>query len=271
MIEAEKEKVFLALPTYDGTLHNGAAMGAFLTATDKRTTIVSIGQTSALCCNFNATLCVALTTRKEQGFKWFAMLHADIIPEQYWLDKLIDEGEANDADIISAVVPIKDGRGVTSTAIENPADEWSPYCRLTQRQVRYEDFPDTFDAHAARWALGNLPGDLRVDTPVGAQLLVNTGCMAMRLDRPWSESLQFETRDRILRTTDGWQAQFQPEDWLISRAICAAGGRVMATRKVNCTHIGGHGYRSQDIWGQATDVDCIREANEAARPELVIA
>jgi hypothetical protein len=274
-MSADRERVFLGVPTYNGELHHGSAQSAMVTATHKRDTIMSIGSSSALCMNFNAMLCVALSERKSQDFKWFALLHGDIAPiTEYWLDKLIDEGEATGADFISAVVPIKDGRGITSTAFENPANPWVPYCRVTMRQLNHPQFPQTFDAVEGAKAMADLPDGLGVNVPTGSRLLINTGCMALRLDRPWSEKLHFYTRDQIVKLPDGrWQAQFQPEDWLMSTMIAGFGGHVVATKKIQVAHIGVHAYRSTDLWGQKTDGDCIvdAEAAKAVEPELAVA
>ena len=50
------------------------------------------------------------------------MLHDDVVPEAFWLDKLIAELELHSADVMSAVVPVKSGNGLTSTAVGDADD-----------------------------------------------------------------------------------------------------------------------------------------------------
>ena len=61
----------------------------------------------------------ALNRAKDKEIDLFAMLHSDVVPETGWLDLLIDEMEKHDASLISAVVPLKDKRGISWTHILN--------------------------------------------------------------------------------------------------------------------------------------------------------
>jgi hypothetical protein len=165
----------------------------------------------------------ALNAHEEGLASHFAMLHDDVCTAPDWLSILYQELLATDADIMAAVVPIKDDRGLTSTAIETD-DLWNPR-RLTLAEVFA--LPATFS---------------RPD------LLLNTGCWLCRLDRPWVRRtalnnpdrllVSFRQQNRIVRSHDGrWGAETISEDWDFSRQVRAAGGtKLYATRKVSLYH-----------------------------------
>lgn len=247
------ERVFIGCPTYNGLADANSLASVFCFGT-QRPYIWERGTCSLLALNNNILWCHALQQRRENGVKWFAMLHADIVPKAtYWLDTLIEELEAHDADVMSAVVPIKDPRGLTSTAIDNPRDPWEIHCRLTTKQVNHPEFPKTFDILGAVAGLLSLPEPLKVDAPVST-LLVNTGCFVCRIDKPWAEAVRFHIEDRIIPLGDGaFKAQVQPEDWLFSRQVASLGGRVFATTKVPLTHRGNADFDSDETWGADHD------------------
>lgn len=147
---------------------------------------------------------------------YFAMIHDDIKPDGGWIGTLVGELEATGADLISAVVPIKDGRGLTSTAVDDTGDAWNPR-RLTLKEVH--DLPPTFG-----------------DSDVGGALLLNTGLWVCRFDRPWVERVGFRQQDCIVRRGGRFVAQTTPEDWDFTRQVRLQGGKVLATRKVGLEH-----------------------------------
>src|SRR5262245_42674275 len=151
-------KVFLACPTYDGRLDAGSARGLYGSATRQHQLFISLHAGSLLCQNCNALWAEALNQQRGGGSEWFAMLHGDVDPEHCWLDRMIEIAVASGADLLSAVIPIKDKRGLTSTAIASRVTPFAPFCRLTMRQVRDASFPETFDLNAAAAALERLPG-----------------------------------------------------------------------------------------------------------------
>jgi len=87
-----KSIIFLGVPTYNGQICTGTA-NVLEYASKKHGIIKAVNQTSLLANGFNQLLCMALNLRKEHNIKWFAMLHADIIPEKFWIDKLVDLAE----------------------------------------------------------------------------------------------------------------------------------------------------------------------------------
>jgi len=248
--------IFLGCPLSDGRIDVGAARSIFSTATQVHNLMVVPHVTSLLCANFNALWCHALNARESSHLKWFAMLHSDIEPEYWWLDKLIAEADKHGADLLSAVVPVKNVKGLTSTAIARPGSRFTPFCRLTMQQVRHQQFPDTFDIHGAAEALERLPGDLRIEHVPREALLVNTGCFVCRIDQPWSENVWFTIHDGIERIDGKWTAVAQSEDWTFSRLVAGQGARVMATRTIALAHKGGGQFLSHQTWGEANDRGC---------------
>lgn len=188
---------------------------------------------------FNVLWAGAMQVREKARADYFVMLHGDVIPAGGWVDTLVAEIEWTGADVVSAVLPIKDKRGVTSTAIDDPDDVWTPLRRLTMTEVAR--LPETFSAADCGY-------------PDNA-LLVNTGCWICDLRKPWvNEFPGFEIRDRIRRLPDGTpQAVCQPEDWNFSRWLHARGCKVLATRKVHADHAGEYRFPNDRVWGDETD------------------
>ena len=252
--------VYLASPSYDGTVQYDTLAIALLYSTNRKKLTTKVAG-SLLCHNFNIAWSDALNKREEHGIEWFAMLHGDIVPnDHYWIDTLIAEAETFGADMMSAVVPIKNHDGLTSTAIENVNDPWEVLVRLSLKQVNHESFPETFDNAMALNALALLPEPLKCTIPGNPRLLANTGCMVIRLDRPWVEDLYFQTHDKVRRRADGkFEVCVQPEDWLMSKAIAERGGKVMVTKKFSVQHKGMGGFHSNETWGR--DRDFLAEKN----------
>lgn len=219
-----KSIIFLAVPTYNGQICTGTA-NVLEYASKNHGIIKAVNQTSLLANGFNQLLCNALNMRKEHNIKWFAMLHADIIPEKFWIDKLVDLAEQHDADLLSAVVPIKDASGYTSTAVgvgynttRLGLDFIKKHCPET---FCIDDVNEVFDTN-------------------GGNLLVNTGCMIFRIDNEWSPECYFQILDCINydHTKDNFYAQVLSEDWNFSEMVADQGGKVMATTAIDLKHVG---------------------------------
>lgn len=192
----------------------------------------------------------------------FVMLHNDIIPQDGWMDGLLEELDACGADLLSVVVPIKDGRGLSSTAVHDPNDEWDVLRRLTQKEINA--LPETFTAR-----------DFGYDHR--HPLLANTGCWACRMDRPWRWRVKFEIKDDVQFQTDAgewlrpeqalrwengqevcrkdgrWRSRSIPEDWHFSKQLYRLGAVVKCTRKIKVSHIGYAPFESSQVWGQEID------------------
>ena len=129
-----KKKVCLGMPSY-GDLTTGAARGFYrassggLSVVEKEVRPEDVPlewrlrnfDSSLLAFNMNYLWCWALNeAHTGGGCDYFAMQHADIEPENWWLDKLIAEMEAKDLDVLGVVSPIKSIHGRTSMAMARP-------------------------------------------------------------------------------------------------------------------------------------------------------
>lgn len=247
----KKPRVALLFPSY-----NGWFMHAGVVPTKNYSQTIIKNGTSIITTTFNKMLCEVMNSKEE--FTYLAMLHADIVPDMYWLDTLIQELETNNLDMLSAVVPIKDDRGLTSTGLEVEATQWAVR-RLTGREI--------FD----EW---KLPPTFRVeDVPVrqGTQgLLLNSGCWVMRWDRAWKHGLFFRQQDRI-----AWSLMEQKfgnesasEDWDWSRQLLSRGCRLGATTKVGLYHQDPR-FHNRGSWGNwEHDEDFLKEQEKIEAYEL---
>lgn len=203
---------------------------------------------SLLSSNCNTLLCTALNERERLSLDWFAMLHADCEPDDWWIDTLIAEAEKHNATLMSAVVPIKDQRGITSTAIGDGS--YPAIGRITLSQLHDERFPETFGAEEAANGLSRLG----VDAAKAKYLLANTGVMVYRL-AAHHPSVCFANFDGIRLVNGRYEPWDVSEDWHFSRLVADAGGKVMCTRKVHVVHHGNARFGSGTAWGSVTN-DC---------------
>lgn len=226
-----KPLVLLTMPSYDGWYCDGAGEAFHVTPTLGKCDIDRTrGQSSFLTKTFNDLWCSALN-RRSLGVTHFAMIHADIAPiTRGWVDVLMGELVRLDADMVSAVSPIKTPHGWTSTAVA--IDDGDPWLRrrLTMKEVY--DLPETFGSE-----------------DVGGPLLLNTALWVCRLDRPWCEQVCFDVFNRIVKENGVWRTEAISEDWLFSAALNRLGCKLYATRKVTLKHEGGGDYRTDRVWG----------------------
>jgi hypothetical protein len=182
---------------------------------------------------FNVLYSTALNKQEAgEGVELFAMLHADLAPQGYWLDTLVAELLEKGGDLISAVNIIKDGRRLTSSGLAMPGVPWRPWRRFTVNELA--KFPETFNAPDIGSA------DL--------VLLHNTGCWVADIRRPvfHEENEQgelrafFTTNDRVVRKGPKreWAVEVESEDWFFSRCLHALNANTYITRKVRTYHYG---------------------------------
>jgi hypothetical protein len=231
--------VFIAVPHYD-QLAPQALEGLILASQQHRYSINTEGG-SLLALIFNRLWVRALNRRKD-GITHFAMHHADVEAPAGWVDTLLEEKDRVGADIVSCVLPIKDNRGLTSTAYQDP--ETSKIRRLTVKEVL--SLPRSFD---------RLPDEARFQTsstaPSRCTLLVNTGLWLCDFTRPWVEEACFHILDSITCDEDGiFQARAIPEDWNFSNWAARKGLRVFATRCLKVHHHGRAAYANHHDWGR---------------------
>lgn len=255
----EAPNVMLGTLTHNGQLHGGMARTFYSHASLTHNVFMKAIPTSLLAAGYNQLWCEAINRQPEMKWRYLAILHADIVPEDFWLDKLIELADKYDADVMSAIVPIKDSQGVTSTAVSRAhhmhGNNFSCYTRLTQRQVNDPLMPETFDWLMLREAMPNLQGSIKL--PEEFNLLVNTGCVVIRCDRQWSPNVHFTINDRLVMNNGGLSFEVEPEDWYFSRRVREEGGRVFATRAVKLKHVGTMEYISSGLWGYRIDPSTI--------------
>lgn len=230
-------RVFAAVPTRG---HEAQVMqGHFALPTAGGALVVpGSSRSSLLAHGFNVLWATALAWQKAGAADYFLLHHDDVeVRTPGWLDVMLAEMTRVGAAVLSAVVPIKNGTGETSTAVETRCP-WNPR-RLTLAECLR--LPRTFSG-----------------ADVGGQLLVNTGLMLVNLSRPeWHETVsmfefgvtteelrfKFQIRDRIVPRPDGiLVAEVRPEDWEFSRECNGHGLPVFATTAVRLIHHGGFGW-----------------------------
>lgn len=202
---------------------------------------------SLLAMNFNGLLCSALN--QTPACDYFLLHHNDIGigPDACgWLDYMIEQMTEHKAAALSLVVPIKDGRGLTSTGLLKSTNGKREHRRLTVKEL--DDLPDTFDVMDMVKKFDIWGTD--------ACLTVNTGVLLLDLKqiRPHIEKLCFTIRDKITLTEEGQCAvHVWPEDWNFSEAAHRIGLRVVANKNVPLTHKGNLGFMTGARWGQDHD------------------
>jgi hypothetical protein len=228
--EQQRARVFLAIPTYLSRIECADVIPALMRPSKNHEVGFGETSTSANCLGFNKLWIQALELRETQGFTHFLMLHSDIVVQPYFIDQMMDIMNRTGADVLSAIVPIKDEKGVTSTAIDEPINDldvrWRMR-RLTMREVH--KMPETF---------------------THPKLLINTGCMLVDLRKDWVEKIYFHFDDEIIMHQGKRIAVCQPEDWGFSRDARKLGAKLWATREVKVKHAGQQMYPNDVAWGE---------------------
>lgn len=229
--------LFIGLPTYDGRRENGMAVARVLKETKPEYVGLVEFKGSLLSHSFNSLWASALNMRTGPvPVQYFLLWHADVIPRTPgWLNVFFLEMEKHGADVLSAVIPIKNELGMTSTARDT--DRWEPR-RYSTTEVKAMAEP----------------------TWTEPDLLVNTGLMLVDFTKPWVEQICFTINDEIRHCPDGkWRAYAEPEDWGFSRQAHKLGASIFATKAVHVDHVGSKFYSNQDAWGFA-DTEAWRES-----------
>ena len=146
---------------------------------------------------------------------------------------------------------------MTSTALSHPSDDCRSFFRLTMSQVRHPSFPVTFDRDLAVSALRSLPEDLRLDPPMPANLLCNTGCMVCRLGGAWCDPTKvfFDEVTTFDRINNQWTPIVRSEDWFFTARAAQYGAKVMATTSLKVRHYGISAFSNDQLWGMPIDVE----------------
>lgn len=244
----DQGKVFMTHQTYDGSVERRSSRQFDLFASQKLQgrLLRCDGGGSLLAAGFNASWCEALNRQRAgEDIRWFAMLHSDVVPQDWWLDTLIEDMIESGADLMSAVIPIKDPMGRTSTAIDDPTDRFNVERTLSTTEAA--NLPMVFGAPDCGYP--------------DRMLLANTGCWVCDFTKPWrhaknedgSLKVLFTINDRIIEKDGKFVPEVEPEDWFFSRAIGALGAKVMCTRRVQLHHVGKLWFPNNKGWGQPYD------------------
>src|SRR5436190_23681331 len=122
-----KDRVLVAIPSYGATMSNETGIALTNLIALRPEAEVSTISTSLLCLNRNRLWCEALNRRAgKTPITHFLFLDADVAPVDHdWFEVLLREMRRHGAQVLGAVVPIKNGSGLTSTARESD-DAWHP-------------------------------------------------------------------------------------------------------------------------------------------------
>lgn len=226
-------KVYLGIPCYAGTIYEGTARTVALASANNSVGRCTYRPTSLLTRGMNRLFSDALNLRDE-GYTHFCLLHADIVAlRPFWVDSMLNLMNLVKADVLSVVSPMKDTRGLTTTAIDvdpetGKKDKWRVK-RLTMKEIFQRD--PTFTEEG---------------------LLVNTGMMLVDLSHPDITALRFRFLDEIEidPKTRKYRATGMSEDWDFSRQCNDLGMRIFATREIPISHIGPAAFGNEVPWGE---------------------
>lgn len=236
-------KILLALPRL-GQVEAEAMFAATMTAAHP--TLQDMGLvldpkvSSLLAFGFNQSWCNFLN---DPSYTHFAILHADLEPDLWWMETLLAELEETGADVIHAVAAIKDCRGITSTGIGNAKDKFSRVRRITTTEL-LEALPPTFGLDD----LLKLPGPM----PENPCLCPNTGCLLIKRGMWTTFFPGFCISDQVKFNSEHgmYMPETEPEDWNLGRWCHNRGVRVLGTTKVKTNHYGRSVYPTTAAWGQ---------------------
>ena len=206
--------IFVALPSYGGAAspNMSAIINMVMNGEAGSRVTMKTYHSSLLTHGFNLAWVEALNLRTNGRVTHFLMLHNDVQPwPTVWLPMLLGEMDREDADVLSAIVPIKDGSRGTSTAIDTD-NKWRPH-RLTIEEVL---------AQPTTWT--------------NPRLLINTGCLLINMTKPWVEQICFRINNQNELVDGKWITHVEPEDWNFSRQCHALGVKVFATRILPIIH-----------------------------------
>lgn len=234
--ELKSLKIVIGLPTYDGRRHNGMMLWSLRDTLPAAMPIEGGG--SLLAKVFNDIFVKALKARDKNEATHFLLLHEDIVPaSDDWFAVLWNEFRRVDAEMMAAVVPLKDPRGLTSTAVEEPKE--------TGLSVRSDS-----DLEMNRRRLSLKECDAMGGTFTHPGLLLNSGMLLFDLRHSWVNSCHFTINDEITWHAGEPVVSCSSEDWNFTRMARDAGAeRIYATNKVRLLHVGKQHFPSWGAWG----------------------
>lgn len=240
--------VLVGIPTYDDTLRSGLALALLTEMRQPKCPpyTVACKQSSLLALAHNELLCIALNNRPE--ISHLLIVHADVMPDPGFIAQMYSDMAEAQADVLGAVIPIKDSKGLTSTALLPSLGTAERHGRREFRRRRLTmteavRLPDVFDVHDLQHVFEDDSDD--------AALLVNTGMMLIDVRKAFAELVHFEINDAIFQNERGqFYADVEPEDWHFSRQCAELGARVCVTRRVGLRHVGRANFPNKQAWGE---------------------
>lgn len=227
----KKQSIYVGVATYDTRISRGVGLALLEASSNNLVNMVRVSSSSLLANNFNNMYCEALNMRPN-GVTHFMLIHDDLILPPFFVDQMVEIYEKHKADMLSAIIPIKNTRGLTSTALDEPFrnNDWPwSFRRLTLKEI-HNDYPPTFTHE---------------------KILANSGLILLDITKPWAGRVKFTIEDKIEKTKEGkYQAHVLPEDWYFSRQIRAQGGSIYVTREIKVLHSGRMDYPNDREWGE---------------------
>lgn len=216
-------KVYIGCPTYNGYVHMGTCQAVFLASNQHMPDQVRFIKTSLLPNGFNQLWTQAINMREAYGITHFAMIHADIVPEYGWLDKLAETMIEGGYTVVSAVAPIKDMTGRTSCAIGTPGHA------TDMTSILLSDI----------WSGKYPPVITNSDMPEGKILLMNTGLWLADIRDDWCKKCSFAIETWTETQSDGMVAYgCISEDWLFSHQLHSLGIPYAVDTRIRLQHDG---------------------------------
>ena len=252
MTAANRHRVMLGLP--GPRPDNWAIAAAAFCASDRHEVLIRNSPGSGD--NFNFLWVLALNAAHRGEITHFAMMHQDVEPPPGWLDVLLEELDARDADFISAAVLIKSEKQIYSCGVmrsDRPEWNFEPFRRFTAKELR--EFPPTFSA-----------ADIGYPQAVLAH---NDGLWAADLRKPvWRTKTEdgrlracFDFRREIREAPDGTVSLGNlSEDYAFSEEMGRMGVRSLITRRLDPGHWGAKEYRSDPDSESGVDHDELTRA-----------
>lgn len=169
----------------------------------------------------------ALNLRAD-GCTHFAMIHSDVEADDWWLDTLWDIIHERNADMVSAVISLKDGEQNTSTGIQ--AREGGQIRKLNFKEVW--KLPETFSARD-------------VDPTGNSVLALNTGLWIADIHKPWVDEkvgnelvFSWTSRGGIRYVNGEYESWVHSEDYIVTPELGRRGCVMLATKAVTPGHWG---------------------------------
>lgn len=256
--------VLVAMPRGYMGVHPMSARAGYTNCTEDKVQIFlyDIASESLLARGFNEAMCHYLNSGKR--YDYFCMLHSDVVPHGPWVDLLMEElHKIGGVGVMHAVIPIKDNRGLTSTAFGNSQDPWDNRRRIVMRELT--QFPhDTFTFEDLKEMYGKLPPN--------PCLLPNTGCMLMRGDwiEQFAQEHAFTIKDRIEHDGKGYRYNTISEDWGLGYWCAQNGIPVGGTRRIKVEHYGTTGHPNYGEWGIWEKDDSFFKDDPDEAPESIL-